>query len=415
MEKLAISTRYYMKGLSPAYWFIPNETDLPRHQMDDYGHVWLATSPLLLAGLMVLWRKIRQPEYRVLLAAALAIPMGGIVVGVGITRLLSMTIPLAIITSLGTSALMVQISKKIPARFVSIGMFCILAFSNLVMMRQAITNGPTWEQDFGFGGMQYGTKQVLGAISQHLHSHPEDRIFLTPTWANGAHVLKEFMLPDEFRVEIANATGFLEMRRELDEHMVFVLTEREVQGLHASVIIGEITIVKILPYPDGSNGLTFLRMGYSPEADAIFAALESERLLPRTSNVVIAGQRVEVEHPYLDLGAIHHIFDQDTYTLARVFDANPGVFNLTFSESIDLSGIRATTGSMDFILTISLKSVGEEEPLTFSREFRNLPYDPTVEISFGGKLTDIDQVVIEIESLTPGDPFKIHVRELELY
>lgn len=86
-EKLAISARYYMKGLSPSYWFIPNETDLPRHQMDDYGHMWLATLPLLLVGLGVSWRKIRQPEYRVLFAAALAIPMGGIVVGVGITRL----------------------------------------------------------------------------------------------------------------------------------------------------------------------------------------------------------------------------------------------------------------------------------------------------------------------------------------
>jgi len=44
-----------------------------------------------------------------------------------------------------------------------------------------------------------------------------------------------------------------------------------------------------------------------------------------------------------------------------------------------------------------------------------LPDDPTVEISFGQKLNEIEQVAIEIESLSPGDPFKIHVRELELY
>ena len=44
-----------------------------------------------------------------------------------------------------------------------------------------------------------------------------------------------------------------------------------------------------------------------------------------------------------------------------------------------------------------------------------LPDDPTVEISFGRKLNDIEQVLIEIESLTPGSPFKLHVRELELY
>jgi hypothetical protein len=80
-----------------------------------------------------------------------------------------------------------------------------------------------------------------------------------------------------------------------------------------------------------------------------------------------------------------------------------------------MTGIRATTGSMDFILTISLTSVGEEESPTFSQEFRDLSDDPTVEISFGRRLSDVELVIIEIESLTPGNPAKIHVRELELY
>ncbi|MCJ7569210.1 MAG: glycosyltransferase family 39 protein [Anaerolineales bacterium] len=414
-EKLAISARYYKKGLSIAYWFIPNGTDLPRHLMDDYGHMWLATLPLLLAGLIVSLRKIRQAEYRVLLTAALAIPMGGIVVGVGITRLLSMTIPIAIVTALGTSALMLLISRKIPAHFISIGVFTILATCNVTILRQAVTYGPTWEQDYTIGGMQYGAKQVFSAISRHLQSHPEDRVFLTSTWANGADVLKYFLMPEEFRVQIGNATGFLEMRRELDQNMVFVLSEREVQELRASEIIGEISIIEIVPYPDGSPGFIFLRMSYSPIADTIFAALEAERQRPRTGLVTIAGQQVEVEHPYLDSGGLYHIFDQDTFTLARVFDANPAVFRLIFSEPIDLTGIRATTGSMDFILTISLKPVGEEDPLTFNQEFRGLPDDPTVEISFGRKYNNIEQVVIEIESLSLGAPTKIHVRELELY
>lgn len=61
------------------------------------------------------------------------------------------------------------------------------------------------------------------------------------------------------------------------------------------------------------------------------------------------------------------------------------------------------------------KSVGVEGTHTFSQEFRDLPDDPIVEISFGRKLCDVEQVVIEIESLTPGKPVKIHVRELELY
>lgn len=44
-----------------------------------------------------------------------------------------------------------------------------------------------------------------------------------------------------------------------------------------------------------------------------------------------------------------------------------------------------------------------------------LPDDPTVEMSFGRTHKDIEPVVIEIECLSPGDPFKIHVRELEQF
>lgn len=44
-----------------------------------------------------------------------------------------------------------------------------------------------------------------------------------------------------------------------------------------------------------------------------------------------------------------------------------------------------------------------------------LPDNPTVEISCGRKLNDVEQLVIKIESLPSGNPFKIHVRELELY
>lgn len=41
-----------------------------------------------------------------------------------------------------------------------------------------------------------------------------------------------------------------------------------------------------------------------------------------------------------------------------------------------------------------------------------LPDNPTVEISCGRKLSDVEQVLIEIESLPR---VKLHVHELELY
>ena len=91
------------------------------------------------------------------------------------------------------------------------------------------------------------------------------------------------------------------------------------------------------------------------------------------------------------------------------------VLNQNFREEIDLSGISVITGSMDFFLTISLKSIGEEVPLTFSKEYRGLPDDPTVDIYFGRHYHKIEEVVIEIESPSLGDLLKIHIQEFGLY
>ena len=69
-QKLAQFAKTYAYGMSPAYWFIPNETDLVRHRMLGYGNINIWLLPFFLIGVgMSLWRTIKgSAPYRVLLS-----------------------------------------------------------------------------------------------------------------------------------------------------------------------------------------------------------------------------------------------------------------------------------------------------------------------------------------------------------
>ena len=415
-EKIKLFVLNYLQGLNPYYWFFPNPNELSRHLMKGYGHIHLLFLPLFLIGLLVLIRNLRQPEYRVVGLLLLVSPLGGAIVAMGITRVLVFLVPAAILISLGFFAILTALERIWDSDTIAVSIFGLMLVFHASMLSDALVNGPTWFDDYGMTGMQYGSQQVFTAAAELAERPDVDQVFVSPTWANGTDILMRYFIADGSPVSIANATGVLESYQpELMGETYFVLTPPEYQELVTDPKIDQVLIERVLEYPNGQPGFFFIRFEYASDAEQFFATERVERSAVQEKRIMYQDRSVLVEYPYTDMGELKHIFDDDTFTMMRVYAANPAVFRLTFSEPIDLTGFRATTGSMDFILTISLKSVGEEEPLTFSREFRNLPDDPTVEISFGQKLTDIEQVVIEIESLTPGDPFKIHVRELELY
>ncbi len=415
-EKIQTFGLNYLQGLNPYYWFFPNPNELPRHIMKGYGHIHLLFLPLFLIGLAVLIRNLRQPEFRVVGLLILVSPLGGAIVAIGITRGLVFLVPAAIVISFGFYAILTTLERFWDSDTIAVSIFGLMLVFHASMLSDALVNGPTWFDDYGMTGMQYGSQQVFTAAAELAERPYVDQVFVSPTWANGTDILMRYFIADVSPVSIANATGVLESYQpELMGETYFVLTPPEYQELVTDPKIDQVLIERVLEYPNGQPGFFFIRFEYASEAEQIFAEEQLERSAIQEKRIMYQDHSVLVEYPYTDMGELKHIFDDDTFTLMRIYDANPAVFRLTFSESIDMTGIRVTTGSMDFILTISLTSTGEDEPLTFSREFRGLPDDPTVEISFGRKLNDVEQVVIEIESLTPGDPFKIHIRELELY
>lgn len=97
-------TRYFSEfgtGLSPWYWYVPNDRDLSRHLMKGYGHIMIATLPLALFGLAQALRRLNQPSYRIILIACLVSPAAAALVQASITRALVFAVPAAILTAIG--------------------------------------------------------------------------------------------------------------------------------------------------------------------------------------------------------------------------------------------------------------------------------------------------------------------------
>lgn len=100
-EKILRYLNEFGIGLSPWYWYIPNDRDLARHLMKDYGHILLITLPFAVFGLAYLLRNLRQSEQRTVLLALLVTPASAALVQIGITRTLAFVVPMAILTAIG--------------------------------------------------------------------------------------------------------------------------------------------------------------------------------------------------------------------------------------------------------------------------------------------------------------------------
>jgi hypothetical protein len=413
-EKLATSAGNYLRGLNPAYWFIPNEADLPRHLMRGYGHISIWALPFASLGLVILLRRVREAPARAILAASLAAPLGMAVAGVGVTRALSFVVPMAVITSLGACALASWLVRRLRYALLAVVIFALLSLASFGMLRDALVNGPTWYTDYGMGGLQYGSHQIADAVLEILEAEPGRRISISPTWANGTDIVMSFLLPPSLPVQIQNASGFLQPGGGLTDQMLFILTPAEYEEALNDPGIEGLTVERTLPYPDGRPGFYFVHMHYSPRADEIFAQERLEQQRPVLTDVVVNGETIHIEHSLLDMGGIENIFDGDPHTLARGYEANPFRLVLGFDEPRPLTRIRLTTASMDFSLTVRLFASNTAEPVVYSESYRNLPGDPTAEMAFDDSPGSVVRIEMEIHNLNEGETAKIHLRELIL-
>jgi len=414
-EKIDRLVKEFAFGLSPDYWYAPENTrDLIRHQMKGYGLLLPFTLPFTLLGLLICLKNFKTSPYRVVLIVLFIAPIGGLLVQTLVLRVLVMVVPAALLAALGLIAVLDWIAQRWKYWPLAIGTFAVLAGFNLFMLNDALTNGATWFTNYGLGGLQYGGQQIFAEVQQVLRQSPQTRVFVSPTWANGTNMLLQFFMPDEARVQMGNIDAYMFRQLPLDDNTLLVMTMPEYDRASADPKFANIRIERTVKYPDGRDGFYFVRLNYSERAPAIFAAEDAARRRPEEAQIALDGQAVEVVHSRLDMGPIENAFDGDPFTLVRTVVDNPFVITLTFPEPRTLTGVTLTTATMDFNAAITLTLANGEMP-TYSRDYLQTGPDPTNDFPFEPAPSGpVKSIQIALKDLKVIGDAHIHVREIKL-
>jgi hypothetical protein len=417
-EKVRQFVSEYLYGLSPGYWFIPNKRDLVRHLMKGYGNLLLASLPFFVTGLILALRHLRSPAYRAILIALLAAPAGSALVGIGVTRALVYVIPATILTALGVSWLLVWIERKLAHRFslrpvLSLALFTLLAATSLWMLRDALVNGPTWYQDYGLGGMQYGARQMFAVVKTRLEDSPPPKMIVTHSWANGADVLARYFLGDPLPVLPSTIEAYLFEKLPLEENTQFVMTPEEYALAQESGKFTDIRVDQTLPYPNGQPGFYFVRLRYVDDIDEILAAEREERRTLQEETVHIGGQPVRVRFPMLDMGEIGAMFDGNPDTLGRTLEANPAIIELIFPQPRSLQELSLIIGSTQAEIRALVYPPSGSTPQEYLQILQGTVGEPEVSMQLP-EAPQANKLHLEIRDIHQPEPGHIHVWEIEL-
>jgi hypothetical protein len=260
--------------------------------------------------------------------------------------------------------------------------------------------------------MQWGAPHVFREIDDYLRTSPGADVRLSPSWANGTELIFRFFDPDP-RVRLDSIVGYRTEKLDLPPRTVFVMTPEEYRLMLADPRFARVRTERTLPYPDGSTGFYFVRLEYSPTADAIFAAEREARRQLLEQPVVIDGRTVQVRHSVFDIGEVADLFDGDEATLARTSGANPAVVEMTFSAPRAIESVRVTTGSLRLALTVRLYPMASRKPFVHSKRYLDLPLDATVAVQFRPRVL-VRTLRLEVEDIDAGEPAHIHIRDIAL-
>jgi hypothetical protein len=447
-EKLSIYMGDYLRGLNPAYWFLPEQEPIVRHMMLGYGHLLWAAFPLTLLGFALTLWNIRDSRFRVILIALLAAPTGAALVGITITRALFMVVPAAICTTLGAVWVVVLlerhrgdlpgylaawrdvsrsllnrlhlpragadhayyrfIDRGLPRAGLGIALFLALAAVNLYMTWDALANGPLWYRDYGLYGQQYGGSQLTGAMSDYLFRHPETRFIVSPDWANGTDEIMNFFLPEKFPFQMGGIDSYLNKIQKITPDDVVIVTPEELVRAAQSGLFANIQAVQVLLWPDGRTGFYFLRLQYAERATTLLALQKAELAKPVEETLLLKGEMVRVVHSRFDMGSLSNGFDDDPVSLMRGLSANPLFLEMTFPVPHEFTGVRALVGAAPTRLTFFLYPHDGSAPQSFTIEVPRDTENHTVAIVLPRAIAT-DHIRLEFLVVGEDEPAHVHV------
>jgi hypothetical protein len=414
-EKLGQFSKEYFYGLSPAYWFFPNERDLVRHLMKGYGHIHWTFLPFVILGVILAVRNVRSSAYRAVLIALLAAPTAAALVHIAITRILVLVVPATLLAAIGLITALTWIERtRLSRRVLSISLFAILSLTNFWMMQDALHNSPTWYDDYGLGGMQYGGAQLFNAVEEFILENPSARLVVSPSWANGADIIARFFLPEDSTFIMGSVDDYLNSRLPLNENFYFAMTPDEYERAVESEKFSDIQVVRTLPYPDGRIGFYFVNLKY---VDNIQQILDSERDARKQlveDKVIIDDQQVGVKHSLLDMGQIKDIWDHNPRSVARTFEANPFIIEMDFPVPRFINGFSMVISDADILVTARIYSSNGAEPVAYIKELNGTLQNPQATFKFGEPVL-VKVLRLEVQDLRQGEPGHVHIWEIEFH
>lgn len=425
----------WLKGFNPLYWFLPNPSfldillpdaalpgwllsnkgDLERHIMKGYGHIPLAACPFWLAGFVRCIQRFKDPAHRMLILTTLAAPAGAALVDWGITRGMVFIIPATLMIALGIETAFNWLKhkwRKIGDLPIACLVFLSLGGFSFLMLSDSLIHGPTWYDDYGLGGMQYGAQPVFTRAVEIAEQDPETTVFVSSTWANGTTILMRYFTDDLANVKMGNINAYGQVYKPLDRDMLFVMTGDDLMWIKESGKFKNIEVEETLPYPDGRDGFFFVRLEYVEDIEEILAAERAARQALISETIPLLGQQVTVQYSALDMNEIMHAFDGDSTTVIRTLEANPLRLVLTFSEAVDIRHITFKVGGTP--TRVSITALSDEDKLAvISKEVDSSPVPREMTLTFEQTLR-VDEIKIEILNIHDGDIGHVHLWEVIL-
>ena len=413
-DKISHFVTEYLGGLRPDYWYTPdNPLDLIRHRMQDYGHLLWITLPFLLIGLVVSVKRIRQIGYRLIVLTLLIAPLGGALAAVSIQRDLLMILPAALLTPIGLEVTLVPVIKRVAYPRVASVVGAALIVINIGLTSNAVLNGPTWYDDYGLYGLQFGAREVFTAARDYLAERPAAIVNLFPlNWFNGPGALLQFFIEPGQEVRFLEFDDFLWRRFAVTERDVFVLDRAQVDQLQSDPKFARVEVLQTIRLPNDQPGFYFVRLAYSAQADALFDAERRARAVPVTEAVDVAGERLLVTHTPFDLNSAAQLFDGDDAAPARTAALNPAVITVTFAAPRTLNGLSIHADVKEAELRAHLLDSAGQVLADTAQTYRGLPTSPTLDLSFGKPITEVHTVGLTLTDLNPTGDDYVHVREI---
>lgn len=386
--------------------------------------LWIALASMLV-GLLLAFIKIRTPGHKLALIALLACPVPASVAAVAMPRMLWMSVPLAILTTIGLSFVLEWVENRHQFKLnwaVPVGLFAALVSLGLFILWSALVPGPLWFENYGLYGLQYGAKQVFqDTVRPGLDSDPNISYIISTSWANGTNQFVYFFIPDELRERVAmgQPVDFVDNPDKFTGTL-FVTTAEEFSEILRDPKFKDVNVIKNIPYPNGQPGFYVISLLPADNILEIMAAEHAANRDPIENVMLFPGQpqQIRVLHSPLSAGQMEDNFDDNPDSFTRVLEANPYYIDLYLETPIDTNSVFIKTGSLrNYTVTIRLYAPGADEPVEYVNTYqdepgKDLPPDPEQTISFDNGPAQSIRIEIEVRDNNMGETSQIHLRTI---